>query len=110
VRNQVWRPDLRASYQAARQEQYAFLVDLLAERHRREPERGYGARAFAVSERARARSLLDLLGAERSKPGPEELRRLDGLSRQLNARHLDLLRSPQEIANSEQEKELAGLL
>lgn len=110
IRSQVWRPDLRASYQAARQEQYTFLLDLLAERDRREPGRGHGARAFAVSERSRARSLLDLLSAARSHPGPEELRRLDELSRQINARHLDLLTAPQGIASSELEKEMTGLL
>lgn len=110
IRGQVWRPDLRSSYQAARQEQYAFLVGLLAERHRREPGQGHDARAFAVSELARARSLLDLLSAARANPNPEELRRLEGLSRKINARHLDLLTSPQEIARGELEDELSGLL
>lgn len=110
VRSQVWRPDLRASYQAARQEQYTFLLDLLAERHRREPGKGHDGRAFAISERARARSLLDLLSAARSHPGPEELQRLDELSQKINARHLDQLTSPQGIANDELEKELTPLL
>lgn len=110
VRSQVWRPDLRASYQAAQQEQYTFFLDLLAERHRREPGRGHDARAFAVSERARARSLLDLLSAARAHPGPDELRRLDELSRRINTRHLDLLAFPQGIASGELERELTGLL
>lgn len=110
VRSQVWRPDLRSSYQAARQKQYSFLLDLLAEQHQREPGRGYAARAFAVSERARARSLLDLLSAARAHPDPEEVRRLDGLSRRINSRHLDLLTSPRGIASSELESELASLL
>lgn len=110
VRSQVWRPDLRASYQAARQEQYTFLLDLLAERHRREPGRGHDARAFTVSERARARSLLDLLSAARAHPDSDELRRLDELSRRINTRHLDLLASPQGIVSDELERELAGLL
>ncbi len=110
VRSQLWRPDLRSSYQAARQEQYAFLVDLLAERNRREPESGHAARSFAVSERARARSLLDLLSAARSHPDPGEIRRLTSLSRQINARHLDLLTSPQKIGNTDLESELTTLL
>ncbi len=109
-RSQLWRPDLRATYQAEHQEQYTFLVDLLAERHRREPGNGFDARAFAVSERARARSLLDLLLAARAHPDGEELRRLDELSRQINTRHLDLLASPHGIASGELETELTGLL
>ncbi|HSS75278.1 MAG TPA: tetratricopeptide repeat protein, partial [Thermoanaerobaculia bacterium] len=91
VRSRVGRPDLQASYQAARQEQYEFLIDLLAERHRREPERGHAARAFMVSERARARSLLDLLSFADNPLRPAEMRRLDELSRRINTRHLDLL-------------------
>lgn len=91
VRDEVWRPDLRASYQAAQQDHYTFFIDLLAERHQREPERGHDARAFAVSERARARSLLDLLSIARQNPDPEELRRIDELSRSINAHHAKLL-------------------
>ncbi|HKI00948.1 MAG TPA: tetratricopeptide repeat protein, partial [Thermoanaerobaculia bacterium] len=110
VRSQIWRPDLRASYQSTRQEQYAFLIDLLAERHRREPGRGHAARAFAFSERARARSLLDLLSAARARPDSAEIRRLRNLSRRINARHLDLLTSPREVANMPLELKLAALL
>ena len=111
IRSQVWRPDLRSSYQAARQEQYGFLIDLLAERHRHEPSGGHDARAFAVAERARARSLLDLLAAARENPGPEELLRLDELSRRINDRHRDLLAvAPQGAASGELESELTGLL
>lgn len=91
ARNQVGRPDLQATYQAARQEQYGFLIDLLAERHRREPERGHEGRAFAVSERARARSLLDLLAFAGNSLETAELRQLDELSQRINARHLDLI-------------------
>lgn len=111
IRSQVWRPDLRSSYQSASQEQYAFLIDLLAERHQREPLGGHAARAFAVAERARARSLLDLLLAARQNPRPEELRRLDELSRRINDRHRDLLTvASRGIASDELETELDGLL
>ncbi|HYO14378.1 MAG TPA: CHAT domain-containing tetratricopeptide repeat protein [Thermoanaerobaculia bacterium] len=111
TRSQVWRPDLRSSYHSLQQEEYAFFIDLLAERHQREPERGHDARAFAVSERARARSLLDLLSASRQRPDPEELRRLDELSRRLNAHHLSLLAtSTQGIVNERRDAELTALL
>jgi CHAT domain-containing protein/tetratricopeptide (TPR) repeat protein len=90
IRQQVWSPDLRWSYHALKQERYAFLISLLAERHRREPGRGHDSAAFAVSERARAQSLLDLLSTLDNSPGPEELRRLDDLGRRINARHLQV--------------------
>ncbi|HYQ84599.1 MAG TPA: tetratricopeptide repeat protein, partial [Rubrobacter sp.] len=111
IRGQVWRPDLRSTYHAAQQEQYAFLIDLLAERHRLEPERGHAARAFAVAERARARSLLDLVSAARHRPDPEELRRLDHLSQQINSHHRKWLSaSSRGIANDGVERELTTLL
>jgi CHAT domain-containing protein/tetratricopeptide (TPR) repeat protein len=111
IRGQVWRPDLRASYHGARQEQYAFLIDLLAERHQREPGGGHAARAFAVAERARARSLLDLLSAARHDPHPEELHRFDELERRINDRHQTLLAvTSQGIVSDQLERELVGLL
>lgn len=111
IRSQVWRPDLRSTYHAAQQEQYAFLIDLLAERHRLEPERGHAARAFAAAERARARSLLDLLSAARHRPSPQELSRLDHLSRQINSRHRKWLSaSTRGIADDGVDRELTSLL
>ena len=111
IRSQVWRPDLRSSYQSAQQKQYAFLIDLLAERHQREPLGGHEARAFAVAERARARSLLDLLSTARRSPQPEELRRLDELSRRINDRHREMLAiSSQGVADDDLEAELTVLL
>lgn len=111
VRSQVWRPDLRASYQAMQQEQFAFFIDLLAERHRREPKSGHGARAFAISERARARSLLELLSAARQKPDPEELRRFDELSQQVNTHHSKVLAaSSQRIEDEEEGAQLGALI
>jgi CHAT domain-containing protein/Tfp pilus assembly protein PilF len=53
--------DLRAAFLASKQQLYAFEVDLLMERHRRQPGAGWDARALAAAERARARGLLDLL-------------------------------------------------
>ncbi len=55
------REDHRASYFASRREYYESYIDILAERHRQNQTAGFDAAAFAVSERARARSLLELL-------------------------------------------------
>jgi len=56
------RVDLRSSLLATKQDAFDFAVDTLMELDRRHPGTGYASRAFDVSERARARSLLDVLG------------------------------------------------
>ncbi|MFP5289158.1 MAG: tetratricopeptide repeat protein, partial [Thermoanaerobaculia bacterium] len=56
---------LKATWLASKQDDYAFLVDLLMERHRLEPDRGYDLRALEVNERSLARSLSDSLGTAR---------------------------------------------
>ncbi|PPT09597.1 High-affnity carbon uptake protein Hat/HatR [Geitlerinema sp. FC II] len=61
LRTKVVSPDLRMSYFATVQNNYELYIDLLMELHRQQPNAGYDARAFHASERARARSLLDLL-------------------------------------------------
>ena len=53
---------LKATWLASKQDDYAFLVDLLMERHRLEPDRGYDLQALEVNERSLARSLADSLG------------------------------------------------
>jgi len=78
LRNGLASLSLRASFLATRQRAYLLLVDLLMDRHLAEPAAGFDRAALAVSERARARSLLDLLHEERSgrREGvPEELAR-----------------------------------
>ena len=61
-RSQVASEDLRASYFALGHNSYLFYVDLLMQLDRQDPARGYAQEALEVSERARARSLLELLG------------------------------------------------
>jgi tetratricopeptide (TPR) repeat protein len=56
---------LRTSYFASVRDYYEFAIDVLAELERSRPEGGYAAAALLVSERARARSLLDLLNEAR---------------------------------------------
>jgi CHAT domain-containing protein len=58
--------DHRASYLASRREYYEAYIDILAKRHRQSQAAGFDAMAFAVSERARARSLLELLAESRA--------------------------------------------
>jgi CHAT domain-containing protein/Tfp pilus assembly protein PilF len=61
VRSREMDPDLRASFLAAKHSAFEMEVDLLMELDRREPGQGHAREALEASERARARSLLDLL-------------------------------------------------
>ncbi|MFL6212790.1 MAG: CHAT domain-containing tetratricopeptide repeat protein [Blastocatellia bacterium] len=61
LRTNVASQELRASYFASAHQHYELCVDILMQMHRRDPLSGYDAEALEVSERARGRSLLDLL-------------------------------------------------
>jgi CHAT domain-containing protein/Tfp pilus assembly protein PilF len=65
LRISIQGQDLRASYFASRQEYYESYIHILMEQHKQNSAAGFDAAAFAVSERARARSLLDLLAESR---------------------------------------------
>jgi CHAT domain-containing protein/tetratricopeptide (TPR) repeat protein len=56
-------PALRAAYLATQRRAYSLLIDLLMDRHAADPAGGWDRAALAVSEQARARSLLDALYA-----------------------------------------------
>ena len=61
VRTKVSSQDLRSTYFATVRDSYDLYIDVLMLQHKRDPTAGFDAAAFAVSERARARSLLELL-------------------------------------------------
>ncbi len=67
IRNSVVAENLRSSYLADQQRYFDLYLSLLAKRHRKEPNEGFDAAAFRISERARARSLLESLGAARKE-------------------------------------------
>ncbi len=88
-----WRiadPDLRATFSSSRQRAYELEIDLLMRLHAATPERGHARAALEASERARARSLVDLLheaGAGiRKGVDPELHERWSDLRRRLNAK------------------------
>jgi CHAT domain-containing protein len=60
-RAKVDSKDLRTSYFAQAHQHYELYIDLLMQLDRQQPASGYSAEAFLASERARARSLLDML-------------------------------------------------
>jgi CHAT domain-containing protein len=62
---------LRATFLAERRRAFELAVDVLAARHAASPAAGFGARALALTEQARARAFLDLLEqAARETPAP----------------------------------------
>jgi CHAT domain-containing protein/Flp pilus assembly protein TadD len=65
IRNRLHSPDQRSRYFSTFRSYYDFEVDLLMQLDARRPGRGFGAAAFEASERARARSLLELLNEAR---------------------------------------------
>jgi CHAT domain-containing protein/predicted negative regulator of RcsB-dependent stress response len=61
LRLKLVRFELRSSYFASVRQFYELYADVLMQLHRRHPHDGLDAKAFQVSERARARSLLEYL-------------------------------------------------
>jgi CHAT domain-containing protein/Tfp pilus assembly protein PilF len=61
LRTKIANKELRASYFASVQDYYKFYTDLLMEFHKKDPSKGYDALALEVSDRSRARVLIELL-------------------------------------------------
>jgi CHAT domain-containing protein/Flp pilus assembly protein TadD len=59
VRTNVSSQDLRTSYFATVRDSYDLYLDILLLQHKRDPAAGFDREAFAASEKARARSLLE---------------------------------------------------
>ncbi|MGZ3446336.1 MAG: tetratricopeptide repeat protein, partial [Myxococcaceae bacterium] len=66
TRTRIAATEHRAAYSAHARERYDLLVDILWTLHQADPTAGHDARALQVSERARARGLLDLLAETRT--------------------------------------------
>lgn len=65
VRSAAGAQQARSSYLASRHSAYELYIDLLMQMHAADPKAGYDAKALQASERARARSLIDMLGEAR---------------------------------------------
>ncbi|MBW4561830.1 MAG: tetratricopeptide repeat protein [Mojavia pulchra JT2-VF2] len=118
IRTRVTSQDLRTSYFASVQKYYEFYIDLLMRLHKQQPSKGYDALALQASERARARSLLDLLSEAnadiRQGIDPKLLTAEKSLQQQLDAlekRRLKLLSGEHNKAQAQAiEKEVEALL
>jgi tetratricopeptide (TPR) repeat protein len=82
----VTSPTLRASFFASARDVQELDIEVLMRLHRERPEEGFGAAALYATERARARSLLELLG----EPAAEIRRGVDAalLKRERELEHL----------------------
>jgi len=67
LRAGIISPERRAYFQSAKYAHYEFCIDLLMQMSRQRPSAAYDALALQTSERARARSLLDLLTEARAE-------------------------------------------
>jgi CHAT domain-containing protein/tetratricopeptide (TPR) repeat protein len=61
LRDRIGSQELRASYFVTVQKYYSFYTDLLMQMNKRDPQSGLSAEALQSSERARARTLLEML-------------------------------------------------
>jgi len=87
--------ELRASYFATVQNYYGFYIDLLMHLHKLRPSAGFDAAALNACERARARSLLELLIEARA-----DIRR--GVDKSL----LERERALQQLLNAKSERRI----
>jgi CHAT domain-containing protein len=118
LRSKVVSQELRTSYFASVQKYYQFYIGLLMQLHKTTPSKGYDALALQASERARARSLLEILTEAnadiRRGVDPQLLEQERSLQQQLNAtqkRQVQLLSGNYtEVQADELEKEIATLL
>lgn len=118
LRSRIASPELRASYLAARRGAYELAIDVRLDLHRQDPAAGHHRAALEVSERARARSLLDLLAASGGDvprgTDPELARRLQLLRERSGAKEkqrLALLAADAPAARRQEvERELETVL
>ncbi|MBD2570987.1 CHAT domain-containing protein [Anabaena lutea] len=61
LRTKIASTELRTSYFATKQGCYKCYIDLLMRIHKQNPNKGYDAQALHISERSRARGLVELL-------------------------------------------------
>jgi len=114
LRTKVFSPSLRISYLETVYQHYEFYIDLLMRMHRQDPAAGYNFLALEASERARARTLVEILSEAhtdiRKGVDQELLAEESRLQQQLNqkAEQIRLLsgkHSSEQLATSKSELE-----
>lgn len=113
MRADLLSPESRASFLASVQSSYQLCTDLLMRQHQAEPAKGFDALAVEVSERQRARSLLDLLTEARADlrwgVDPALIERERSVGRQLNDKAQRLTQASQPEHANALKKEISQL-
>ncbi|MGH9752727.1 MAG: CHAT domain-containing protein, partial [Blastocatellia bacterium] len=100
-------PNLRSTFLAGHQGVYESYIDLLMQMQKQEPGKEYDPIALQISERARARSLLDLLTESRAQIRQGADRRLLEKERDLLQRLKDKDSAWRRLKNSDRTKKQA---
>jgi CHAT domain-containing protein/Flp pilus assembly protein TadD len=89
LRTKIPSAELRTSYFATVQNYYEFYIDVQMQLHQQNPNKGYDAKALEISDRTRARSLVELFTEAnaniRQGVDPKLLEQERTLQQQLNA-------------------------
>ncbi|MFN7944122.1 MAG: CHAT domain-containing tetratricopeptide repeat protein [Blastocatellia bacterium] len=113
LRADLISPASRATQLALVQGSYQLYTDILMRQHKAEPAKGYDALALAVSERQRARSLLDLLAESstdlRQGTDPALIERERTLAKQLSDKAQQLSQTAKPEAAAALKKEIGQL-
>ncbi|MEL6456925.1 MAG: hypothetical protein AAFQ91_01570 [Cyanobacteria bacterium J06621_15] len=67
LRSTYTNQDLKTTYFFRVQSYYKFYIDLLMKQHKKNPSKGYDTIALHISERSRARGLIELLAQANAK-------------------------------------------
>ncbi|MBE9145054.1 CHAT domain-containing protein [Planktothrix mougeotii] len=110
LRTQIANQDLRASFLASKQDYYLFYIDLLMELNQQQPNQGWDEKALQISERAKARSLLDILaeaqGEITSGVDPQLLEKKQTLRQKLSALEAQRIKLLSQSHTSIQKQEI----
>jgi len=101
LRTDVGSPELRVSYFSGVRENYELGIDILMDLDRVRPGNGYAAEALVMSEKSRARALVDLI-----RESGADLRR--GVSKELIDREIELSGLIQRQAQYQRQLKLSG--
>ena len=101
----------RTSYLSTVSDKYDFYISLLIEMRNQSNNREFGARAFAVNERARARGLLDLLAESKTEISAGINSELKKRERDINAKLSALQTQMIQLKSAEKQdgKQIANL-
>lgn len=104
VRQNIFNPRHRATFAATQSEVDDLMIVTLVALHRQSPEAGYDRKAYMISERSRARSLLEWLGRSERHASDEQMSMIErrrALQFQFNALWFSRSASVSEKTGSE---------